>query len=90
MPKSKAIDVPSFSEYMQPTLDALRERGGAVTISELLQAVLVRMGLTAQQTSLLLHGVEGTRPRLPIGWPRHAPFSRERACLAQHALPSNS
>jgi MoxR-like ATPase len=46
------VDIPAFTEYMQPMLDALRTRGGPLSIPELLDQVTARMRLTSEQVAV--------------------------------------
>ena len=51
MKEAQLIEVPSFDEMMQPTLDALRELGGKASVNDLEQAVLGRLGLPSEVMS---------------------------------------
>jgi len=45
------VEIPTFTEYMQPTIDVLKERDGQATIQELVDLVPARMGLRTEQIS---------------------------------------
>lgn len=55
-----ASDIPSFTEFMQPTIDVLREGGGSTTIEQLLAVVPTKMGLSPDRISRL-HDPESGR-----------------------------
>ena len=54
-------DIPTFDDYMEPMIAALRRLGGSATIHELYEAVVDEMKLTEEQLSLLHDPDKGTQ-----------------------------
>jgi hypothetical protein len=59
--RAPRLAIPVFWEYMQPTIEVLRERGGSATVQELVGQVPARMALSKEQLSV---------PHDPAGGPQ--------------------
>ena len=70
--QTESVEIPSFWAYMQPTLEVLRERGGSATIQELVERAAARMGLSAEQLSLVHDPEKGTQSEVAyrMAWAR--------------------
>lgn len=72
MKEPTSVEVPSFWAYMQPTLEVLRERDGSATIPELVEHAAARMGLSAEQLSVVHDPEKGTQSEVAyrMAWAR--------------------
>lgn len=78
------VDVPTFDEFMGPTIVALRQLGGSATIEEIYEAVVEKMGLTDEQLEVQVtpHGSKYS-VRSRMGWART--YLRKADCLTNSA-----
>lgn len=65
-----AVEVPSYSDLIWPTLQAAIALGGSASIAELDAAVIEREQLTPEQQSVLLSGGPQTVVQNRLGWAR--------------------